>query len=465
LAVAWLAFASSAWAADWQTTFAAESDTVVFLGAQGELLSAPFHLATRETLWAPEGPERVARFVVRPDGREVAWLTRVGDQGLTWLWSSSAPGLHRLVGYLPFQPRRRGVLRYESATPSTGDLHARGGRLIEPNAVMRRLSINTLEWSVDGASLAFGFDRGLAMTRADTGAAHEIQPALLLSLSLLDPAPFYLAEVVVPASGEPRDPEGGEEFDPLQRPEPGAVSGSTTRWHLLYPTVPAWKLFDAATLDGRDPWTTDGSTVWWPDGKTIRAVRAHDPKPTVELAAETLVLWLGYEPGRQTLAWISGRDVQRRPAAGGEPATVMRLHDACRRVFAGQGGRKFLVAGDSLIVWNPEDDSRSSIGLGSVDPSAAIESPSGGLLLAGSTRRGSTAQLYRADFTSRKLVTLDVPKLKNGSLTATPSGERALWFKPESKAPGTLHVVDATTGSWSTVDNPGIVAWEFLRPR
>lgn len=466
LALAVLALPSAARAADWRATFAAESDTVAFIGTGGELFKAPFHLAERETLWSPEGPERISRFLVSPDGRHVAWLTRIGDQGLTWLWSSLAPGLHRLVGFLPFQPRRRGVLRYEPAIPTNQDAHARGGRLIEPNATMRRLSINALEWGVDGASLAFGFDQGLAVTRADSGAAREISPARILSLTLLDPAPFYLAEVVIPSFDAAREPEGGAEFDPLQRPEPGAASGSTARWHLVYPTFPEWKLFEASTLDGRDAWTADATTVWWADGKTIRAVRAHDPKPRVEVNAGAPVVWVGHDPSRDAIAWVAGRDVSRRPIGGGEPARVIRLHADCRRVLSGARGRRHaLVAGDSLILWNPADDSRQSLGLGGVDPSAVIESSSGALLVAGSTARASTALLYRADVASRRLVPLDLPKLKNGSLVATPSGERALWFRPDPKPPETLYVVDVATGASSPVDNPGVVAWEVLRPR
>src|SRR5262245_17031212 len=44
----------------WGRAFAAESDTTIFALSEGPLLKAPFHLASRETLWLPRG-ERLVR--------------------------------------------------------------------------------------------------------------------------------------------------------------------------------------------------------------------------------------------------------------------------------------------------------------------------------------------------------------------------------------------------------------------
>ena len=80
---------SAAWAppragaAAWSEVFAAEGDTVVFFGADGLLLRAPFSLATRETLWVPSGGQHLVRLRVSPDGHRVAWLTRAHDRDTT----------------------------------------------------------------------------------------------------------------------------------------------------------------------------------------------------------------------------------------------------------------------------------------------------------------------------------------------------------------------------------------------
>ena len=71
-----LAVPAPAGAARWGEVFAADTDTVVFIGADGALLRSSFDLAAPETLWTPPPGQDLVRVRVSPDGRRVAWLAR-----------------------------------------------------------------------------------------------------------------------------------------------------------------------------------------------------------------------------------------------------------------------------------------------------------------------------------------------------------------------------------------------------
>ena len=66
LAVAVLSAPARLEAAAWSEVFAADTDTMVFIGADGTLLRAPFSLATRETLWTPPPGQGLLRVRVSP---------------------------------------------------------------------------------------------------------------------------------------------------------------------------------------------------------------------------------------------------------------------------------------------------------------------------------------------------------------------------------------------------------------
>jgi hypothetical protein len=65
-------------------------------------------------MWSPTKNDFVARVRVRPGGGRIAWLSRVGDEGLTWIWTGGEGPTRSHVGFLPLQPRRIGVQRFES---------------------------------------------------------------------------------------------------------------------------------------------------------------------------------------------------------------------------------------------------------------------------------------------------------------------------------------------------------------
>jgi hypothetical protein len=457
-----LAGAGPARGSTWSEAFAAETDTTVFLAADGSLVKAPFSLATRETLWVPQGTEFVVRFTVSPDARRVAWLTRVGDQGLTWLWSWDAAGTRSLVGFPSLEAGRWGALRYEAATPTVDDPMIRGGRLVQVSARMRRPFTNALEWSTDGNALAFGFDLGLGLTSADSGRAREISATRILGLRLLDPAPFYLAEAMVESGPAP---ETQLEFDPLPRPSAPRATGAAAHWYLAYPAGSTWKLYEASSFDGQDPWSADGTTVWWADRKVIRAVRAHDPQASVALQAGDEVVWLEYDAARAALAWVEGRKLMRRRASGGEISEILHTREPCRRVIGGRGAaHRGLVAGDSLVLWNPADDSRFAVALEGRDPRQLIDNPQGVVLVVAARGQRAPPALFRVDRETSRLVATDSPELKGALALPSPSRRAVLWVRPGVNPAARLAVYDLASGRWSEVENPGVSAWEPLAP-
>jgi hypothetical protein len=445
--------------ADWREVFAAETDTVVFAAASGALIKAPFGLASRETLWTPIGTEYLVRFNAARDGRRVAWLTQAGEKGLTWLWSWGPSGTRSLLGFPSLQAGRLGALRYEAALPSIDDTEVRGGRLVQVPARSRRPVTHALEWSVDGAAIAFGFDEGLGLTPADSGRARSVTPLRPLQVRLLDPAPFYLAETMMQAAEAPA-PE--PEFDLLPRPAPMRATGASRNWHLVYPTAGEWKSFDASGFDGSSPWAASSTTVWFADGKHVRAVHAHDPKAIAVAETEEDVLWLEYVAPRDAVAWVSGRTLAQRPAAGGETTTVIELREPCRRVLRGNGPRRGLVSGDTLVVWNPADGARLDVALGGLEPHQLIESPGGAVLVSASRGMRGARTLYRVGHGVAALVPAGSAPLKGAIAVASPSRRRVLWFAPDAAPAARLGVYDIEADAWSEVENPGITGWEPL---
>ena len=119
-------------------------------------------------------------------------------------------------------------------------------------------------------------------------------------------------------------------------------------------------------------------------------------------------------------------------------------------------------AGDSLIVWRPEDDRHAAVALAGVEPASIVEGADSTLFVAGGRKSHSAASVYRVDLEHSRLVATDSPESKDGVLVATPSHERLLWFKPAAKAPAKLAVYEIATGAWAEVENPGVIGWESL---
>ena len=471
-------------AATWSEVFSAVPDTVVFLGADGSLLRAPFGLATRETLWSPAEGQRLVRIRVSPDGRRVAWLTRAYDRDTTLLWVDGPGGGVPRMRYFAFEAARYGLVHSEAAIPTVEDRDLRGGRLIQPGALMRRVPSNTIEWTPDSRAVVFGYDDGIAAVPADSGEGFVVSKAFAVGLEALEPAPIYLVDAIVlserlksmsqPASGthpseEPAIMENGVPLNTaLALGHYDALESRTAHpgQYLLYPMAGRWRVFTAGGLSSSRPRAVSPGTVWWAAGPAIHAIRTHDPNPTVEVRSPAAVVWLGYDEGHRALVWAAGAEVLRKPEDGGDASTILRMAAPIRGALPSRTGHRIgFISGDSVVVWDPIDDSARRLALGGLKPVALFESLAGEVLVQTEGGRGSPPGLARADIAAGRWVALDVPPVKSGTFMAAPGSAHLLLFDPGPKPPATLQVLDVRTWTWSTVENPGITGWEPLEPR
>jgi hypothetical protein len=469
-------------AAAWSEVFAADTDTMVFLGADGALVRAPFSLAVRETLWTPPPGQKLVRVRVSPDGRRIAWLARGFERDTTRLWVNDAGSGGPRVRYFALLPGAYGRLHSEAAVPSLEDPAVRGARLVQPGPFDRRSVCNTLEWTPDSRAVVFGYDDGIAAVPVDSGAGFGVSRALAIGLTALEPAPVYLVDaVVLRAQSTYFSPEGRgvhpsdmavpledgrPVLDALELAHPDllvtrAVSSGT---YLLYPMAHRWRVFPAADLTPSRLRAASAGTVWWAAGGSIRAIRTHDPTATTEVRGQAPVLWLAYDEASRSLNWAAGREVARRPEDGGAATVLARTAKDIRAVLPAADGRRVgLLAGDSLLVWGPGGGAVRRTALAGLEPTAILEGPDGGVLVVSRARRGGPPGLARLD--ADRLVPLEVPPVKGGRFVAVSHGARVLLFDPGSRPPAELHVLDVRSGRWDTVENPGIAGWEPLEPR
>ena len=472
-------------AASWQQVMATESDSAVFLMTGGELIKGPFHLADRETLWAPGAGDRVSRLLVAPDGQQIAWLSRGGHRGPTALWIGGRGASRPRMIFPSLVPGDLGSVHFEAEMPTAADPVVRGARLLTPGPTGRGLSSNALEWTIDGRSVLCGSARGLIQSPADTGAARLLSEDRVIELRRLAPSPIYLAHmqqvgagsrVRNPALRDPEPPDEGGMYGGQPRsqrlPEGHKTEAAraleerttTERRVLLYLAGGRARLFDSSGLDPADLWTASEERVWWIHQTEVRVVRANDPTATVEIRAETPVTWIEWDAGRRALHWIDQGRVLRRPEGASYDSLVFELDTPIRRVIEPErGSLRLLVTGTRLVLWDLVDDSRRAlesegiraaglfVGQGKVFVSAA-----GGVL------RGGPFDLYRADTDSGRLVRVPTPSVKGARLVATPSGSKLVLYRPGSKPPAAVQVFDVASGEWTEVTAPGIGAWEPL---
>lgn len=479
-----LAASSPARTATWSEVFSAVSDQVIFLGADGSLLRASFSLVTRETLWTPAGGQRLVRIRVSPDGRRVAWLTRAHDRDTTRLWVDGPVREVPRLRYFSFEPQRYGRVHSEAAIPTVEDGDSRGGRLIRPGVLTRRVASNTIEWTPDSRAVVIGYDDGIAEVPADGGGGGIVSKAFAVELEALEPAPIYLLDAIVLRErlrSMPQQADGTQPSEAIATMEDGAplntaldlghydILGSRETHsgrYLLYPAAGRWRTFTAGGLSSSRLRAASPGTVWWVAGRVIHAIRAHDPNPTVEVRSPATVVWLGYDEVHRALVWAAGSEVLRRPEDGGDASTVLRTGDPIRRVLHSPTGHRVgFVTGDSVVVWDRLDDSARRVALGGLKPVALFETPAGEVFIQTGGGRRTPPGLARADFATGRCVPIEVPAVKNGRFVAAPGSGSLLLFAPGPKPAATLQVLDLATGRWAAVANPGIAGWEPLEPR
>jgi hypothetical protein len=467
--------------ADWTEVFAAERDTVVFMGSDGALLRAPFSLAARETLWTPTRGRHAVRVRVSPDGTRVAWIARGYDSDTSEVWVHGPRGTALRLRYFALKARQFGYVHSEPDVPSIEDTGIRGGRLIQAGPLLRRHASNTLEWTADSRSVVLGYDGGVAALPADHGAGLAVASACPVSLEALAPSPIFLLDAIVPRRTSP-----GPGSDSQERPtEEGTLESNSpsidqfslehigvidldrnvpTRAHLLlYPGRDRWRVFTASDLARSELITASPGTVWWAVQSTIRAIGVDDPGPTDVVRASRRIAWIGFDASRRSLLWIVGRQAWRKPEDGGPECLVLATGSPIRAAFASRTSRSVaIVTKDSLLVWDPADDEVRSFRLAGRLPCALFEGPGARLIVASGCGPRGRPRLARVDGTTRRLVEIETPRLKGGRLDAVGQGRWVLLYDPAPRPPRTLYAFDVSRGTWVLVENPGVAGWEPL---
>lgn len=124
-----------------------------------------------------------------------------------------------------------------------------------------------------------------------------------------------------------------------------------------------------------------------------------------------------------------------------------------------------LVTSDSLLVWDPADDTVRGVSVHGLKPSALFVGRNGDVLLATTSGQGRPPRLARADFSVGRLIALETPEVKGGTLHAAGKGAWILLYHAGVRPPSVLQAYDVQSGRWTSVENPGFSGWEPLEAR
>ncbi len=462
----------------WNDALSGVADTVVFLGQNGGLWRAPFHLGSREVLWSPRPGEHLVRLSMSPDGRHLAFITRIAEEDTSWIWIGG-PDPPTIRGtFASVLPYRWNHLHFEPFEPTQSDRGYHGARFLQVGSRRWVRSSNTLGWTADARGVVFGYNDGVAFADADSARAVQVSRALPMDLLVLDPAPMVLLDAIVLR-------EGLREGSLLSTPEDKTIQGMRSMnesmlnptlqgesWYLLYPTAGSWRAFPSSGLDADHKWTASENEVWWvagrvphPSAGAIRTVRAHDPTPVVEVQGKDPVVWLGFDPASHSLLWASGGSLQRKSEGGGAATPVFRTAGTIARVLPVEPGRYALCTRDSVHLVDARTGDARSSGLAGLEPDRAFPMPGGGILLAVDGDGGHPATLARMESTGGALEVVVTPPVKKGRWAATPSGTHLVLFEPGRNAPGRIQVYEIASRRWIETANPGITGWEEIPAR
>jgi hypothetical protein len=463
------AFAVRADAESWNSVFAAERDTAVFLGTDGTLFRAPFNLNTRESLWRGPADQHVVRFAVSLEGNRIAWITRGFDEDTTRLWVCTANGTEQRLRYFALLPRLHGHLHSEPDVPTIADPDVRGGRLVQAGALMLRFATNTLEWASDGQNVLLGYDGGIVSIAADTHTGSGVTDIVAVELDALHPSPMFLVDALTVESSEGRPPVS--QFDithmfegKLVVHEGRKVSPSPYGRAVLTPTSTGWQMFKVPEWTSARARAVGSKTLWWAKNRLVYSMQADGSKPTVELRASDDVLWLGYDEAHGNLLGVAGRQLWRRREAGGAPDPVLETASDIRAVLPSRTSSSIAVTvKDSVLVWDPETNEVRRFRADDLAPCVLFESPEHRIVVQVDCGAGLPRRLARADTNSGCLVPIDTPAERKGVFQPAGRGAWILLYDPGPRPPRKLRAYDVKLDRWRSVENPGITAWEPLR--
>jgi hypothetical protein len=431
-------------ARSWSETFAAESDTVLFMSEDGGLWRAPFHLGSRDVVWSPPGHDHLVRLAVSPDGRHVGWLARDFDQDTTTLWvadlgENGAPA-QPCARFESFRPTRYGSHFFEPHVPTLKDRDVRGARLLAPSVSNLRTSSNALAWTAAGEALVYGDADGVVEATPDCEGLLRLSQALLIDLIPLGSVPMQLANAVMPVE---------------HRPEQD--------WLVAYTAGGRWRMFGALGLNGSRHWSAGLTRVWWPEGRSVHSIRVNDPIERTEIESPVPVVWVRAESHRDVLWWAAGNQVRRRE---GETEKVMReFSSPILAVLEAPGGRGLAaITRDSLLWLAAPDPATPDAQLAGFQPDRLLVGAQGEVVVArpGGRHRVMLARLDRARGT---LVPFEAPVSGDVQIASTPRGTYLVLYAAGARAPRRLTAYDFATQSWSELENPGVIGWEPLSPR
>jgi len=458
--------ASAGVAQPWSQVFAAERDTVVFVGADGMLLRAPLALTTRDTLWTPRRGRHPVRVRVSPDGTRLAWLARADDGDTTELWFHDASGSVRRLSYFSLEARRYGYQHYEPDMPSIKDVVPGGGSFVEASGMMQRSSSNTLAWTADGQAVVLGYDVGLALVPASGGKRQGLEGYAAVSLEALHPTHMFRMDAIElePFSAFPPLSQFDLERLILGRErfitQDGREATYGRRGFLFERAATSWRVCPWPDLPEVPLRAAGPSKLWWAEGNVVRSLLADSCGAAEELQADKRIVGLAFDRGHGALLWASGRQLMQGDASGKAGSRLLETGSTIRTMLrADRDSAIALVTQDSMIVWDMPRSVARGYRLSGQVPCALFIGPERQCIARVDCGTGLPRQLARADDRSGKLVGIKTPELGGGVFSAF-GRDWILLYDPGSSPARTLHAYDIRRGTWTTVENPGICAWQ-----
>ena len=461
--------AGRARAESWSSVFAAETDSGVFLAADGTLFRSPFNLNTRDTLWRAREDQHVVRFAVSPGSGRVAWIVRGFDDDTTRLWFASEYGVEQRLRYFALQPRNYSQRLFEPDVPTRSDRGARGVRLTQGGMRSLRHAANTLAWTSEGDNVLLGYDGGIARIAPDGGSGVGIAGVLAVGLEVLQPSQWFLVDAV---NVEPESTRSAiTQFDiahlanvPITVSEGRIVPTPARGQRLLSPGSNGWRECPATEWIKARVRCVSRSALWWASAGSIYALRSMDCTARRELESASDIRWLGFDEAHGELLVVSGRSLWRRPDAGGAPTRVLDVFSDIHAVLQSRTGASIaLVTRDSLIVLDPESGVVQRFRATGLETCAWFESPDGAIVAQVECDAGPPRRLARTDAECGCLVPIDTPVERSAVFESVANGAWILCFVPGRNPPRRIQAYDVSNRRWHSVDNPGIRAWEPMR--